>query len=623
MRDLQKSEVAITFDVKLINFSYRLKYGHIYRQLRGKKMVSVLNKRCGPFLFAQILLLGLLGLSCSSPKLISPTPQSGQTVGARGGTITYRLSSPPTTFNYLLASDEPTVVTSFFLLNSRLIDFDHRTQKYTPALAESWKISDDEITVEVKLRDGLKFSDGSEVTADDVAFTLKAIYDERTNSPAWKDAMLVNNKQITATVADKVTVKLTFPEKVAGIENYLINLGVLPHQPLKAAFDAGKLAEAWKINADPKIVVTSGPFMVESASAGERVTLVRNPYYWKKDNAGTQLPYLDKLVLEIIPDPNNAIARLNQNVLDIIDRIRPSDYASLKSTPGTVNAVDVGPGLGTDHLWFNLNKAKSNGERLDGGPKYAWFNDKRFRQAVSMAIDRDSITTTTLRGLATPTYGFVSPANRLWADPAVPTIEYNLEKAGQLLTDAGFTKRGEPAELFDQKNNRVEFTLIVPAENEPRKLMAAVIQQDLASLGIKMQIAPVEFQNVTERWVKSFDYDAILLGLSITDTEPSSYGNFLLSGAATHQWQPVQKTPSSDWEKRIDQLFAEQAREADPQKRAALFNEIQKIMAVELPVIPIVSRHVVSAANTRIGNYAPSPIVPYSLWNAEELYIRQ
>ncbi len=138
-----------------------------------------------------------------------------------------------------------------------------------------------------------------------------------------------------------------------------------------------------------------------------------------------------------------------------------------------------------------------------------------------------------------------------------------------------------------------------------------------------MQIAPVEFQNVTERWVKSFDYDAILLGLSITDTEPSSYGNFLLSGAASHQWQPDQKAPSSEWEKRIDQLFAEQAGESDPQKRAALFNEIQKIMADEMPVIPIVARHVVSASNARIGNYSPSPILPYSLWNVEELFIGQ
>ena len=144
----------------------------------------------------------------------------------------------------------------------------------------------------------------------------------------------------------------------------------------------------------------------------------------------------------------------------------------------------------------------------------------------------------------------------------------------------------------------------------------------MAKLGIKMQVAPVEFQNVTERWTKSFDYDTILLGLSVSDIEPSSYANFLSSAAATHQWQPNQKVPATDFEKRIDQLFADQARESDPQKRASFFNEIQKIMAEEMPVIPIAVRHVVSASNSRIGNYSPSPIMPYSLWNAEEMFIR-
>ena len=614
------NSVALTID----KFTFSVTIRSDIVQIEVKTVINGVRKRYGLFPLIQVVLICALGLSCGTPKTNSPGPvQPGQTAGTRGGTAGYKLTSPPTTFNYLMADDEPTVVTSFFLLNSRLIDFDHRTQKYTPALAESWKTADDGVTVDVKLQSGLKFSDGSELTSDDVVFTLRAIYDERTHAPAWKDSMLVGDKPITGSATDKLNLKLVFPEKVAGVENYLVNLAVLPHQALKADFEAGKLAETWKINANPKSIVTSGAFMVESASAGERMTLARNPNYWKKDSAGTQLPYLDKLVLEVIPDANNAFSRLNQNALDIIDRIRPGDYAALKSAPGAVNAVDVGPGLGSDHLWFNLNKAKTTGERLDGTPKYAWFNDRRFRQAVSMAIDRNSIAANTLRGLATPLYGFVSPGNRAWADPAVPKIEYNLDKAGQLLAEAGFTKReGEPPVLVDAKNNPVEFTLIVPAENEPRKLMAAVIQEDMAKLGIKMQVAPVEFQNVTERWTKSFDYDAIMLGLSVSDTEPSSYANFLSSAAATHQWQPNQKAPSTDFEKRIDQLFADQARESDPQKRASFFNEIQKIMAEEMPVIPIAVRHVVSASNSRIGNYSPSPIMPYSLWNAEEMFIR-
>jgi peptide/nickel transport system substrate-binding protein len=163
--------------------------------------------------------------------------------------------------------------------------------------------------------------------------------------------------------------------------------------------------------------------------------------------------------------------------------------------------------------------------------------------------------------------------------------------------------------------------MIVPQENEPRKLMAATVQEDLAKLGIKVEIAPIEFKAVTERWTKTYDYDAILLGLSVTDVEPSSFANFLTSTGEAHQWQPNQKTPATDWEKQIDDLFAQQAAETDPAKRKAAFNEIQRIMAEQVPVIPIVARHVVSAANTRVTGLDPSPIVPYSLWNADQISV--
>ena len=115
----------------------------------------------------------------------------------------------------------------------------------------------------------------------------------------------------------------------------------------------------------------------------------------------------------------------------------------------------------------------------------------------------------------------------------------------------------------------------------------------------------------------------ILLGLSVSGVEPTTYANFLLSSAAVHQWQPSQKTPATEWEVRVDKLFAEQAGEGDPQKRAATFHEIERIIREESPVLPIAARHIVSAANNRVGNYAPSVIFPYSLWNIDELYVKQ
>jgi peptide/nickel transport system substrate-binding protein len=333
-------------------------------------------------------------------------------IGQRGGAITYRVASPPQTFNYLKASDEPSLIVAFYLMGGRLVEFDHDTQRYVPNLAESWRREDDGRSVELILRDGAKFSDGHPITAEDVSFTLRAIYDERTASPIFRDAMMIGGRQIETAVIDSRRLRLTFPDVVASPENYLSNLAVLPRHALEADFNRAALRDAYGLTADPSLVVTAGAFAAESATPGERVTLKRNPHYWKKDGAGNPLPYLDQLVIEVASDANNAITRLRQGSLDIFDRVRATDYAALRSQTEMARAYDLGPGLNTDHLWFNLNEAGTTGKPALSPAKRAWFNDVRFRQAVSHAIDRETIASITLQGLATPLYGFVSPGNR-------------------------------------------------------------------------------------------------------------------------------------------------------------------------------------------------------------------
>jgi peptide/nickel transport system substrate-binding protein len=578
-----------------------------------------------PFKYSPLLAFLLLALlfSCRQPPPSNTTTGSAKPeqrgIGTHGGKLVYRVSSPPKTFNYLLANDEPSILTAFFLLNSRLVEFDHSTQTYVPGLAEAWTTSADHRLVDIRLRDGLKFSDGQPLTSSDVAFTLEAAYDER-NAGVFRDALLINGKPISVKVTDDRNLQFVLPETIAAPENYLYNIAVLPRGALEADQKAGRLSEAWKITAPPASVVSSGPFVVASAAAGERIVLKRNPYYWKHDSQGTQLPYLDELTLAVVPDANQTRVGLDQATLDIVDRLRPADYASLLNAGGSVRAFDLGPSLGVDYIWFNLNPTKPNGTKADP-VKFTWFSDVRFRKAVSMAVDRESIAKSTLQGLATPLYGVVSPANRIWANPDLPKIAYDVVQAGSLLAEAGFTKRG--ADLVDAQGNRVEFSLLVPAESEPRKLMAAVVQEDLAKLGIKMQVVPIEFSAVTNAWTKSYEYDAILLGLSVTDPEPSTYANLILSSGDAHQWRPNQKSPATEWEAKIDQLFAEQAREANPEKRKLKFYEIQRIVADESPLITIVARHVVSAANSHVGNFSPSPMFPYSMWNAEELFVKQ
>ena len=577
-----------------------------------------------------VLLSALLLSSCQrqvGPTTAQPSnevPQARVT-GTRGGSLIYRLSSPPKTFNYLMAAEESSLVVSFFLMGGRLLEFDHDSHRYVPGLAEAWNLETDGRTLELTLRDGLHFSDGHPLTADDVLFTFNALYDERTASPLFRDAMTIGGRRIEVTVIDPRRLRLVFPEVIATPENYLSNLAVLPRHTLEDDFNKGTLKDAYSTTSEPQRIVTAGAFMVESSQPGERVTLKRNPQYWKKDQAGTSLPYLDTLVVEVVNDANAALTRLNQGTLDIVDRIRPTDYASLRATQTGVLAYDSGAGLNTDHVWFNLNEGEQNGVPVVDPVKHSWFTDVRFRRAVSHAIDRESIATSILQGLATPLYGFISPGNRTWAATDLPRTEYDLQKAGALLREAGFQWRGSadaPA-LYDAQGHPVEFTLIVPVESEPRVKMATVIQEDLARLGIRMQVAPIEFQALTARWQQSYDYDAVLLGASVTEPDPSAYANFLLSNSTSHQWHPKQSQPSTEWEVRIDELVTAQAHERNSERRLAIFRDIQMILAEQMPVIPIVARHIASAANKRIGNYRPSTILPFSMWNAEELFVRK
>ena len=578
----------------------------------------------------QLALTALLALVWTTSACRSCGTVRERAGSQRGGKIIYRVSSAPASFNYLQARDDNSMIVAFYLMGGRLIEFDHKNQQYVLGLAESLRRLDDGKTVELTLRDGIKFSDGHPITAEDVIFTLRAIYDERTAS-IFRDVMMIGNRQIEASIPEGTDgqggrrLRFVFPDVVASPENYLSNLAVLPRHVLEADFNRGALRDAYGLTVDPSRVITAGAFAAESAAPGERVTLKRNPYYWKKDSAGAPLPYLDQLVIDVVKDANNAFLRLRQGSLDIYDRLRPPDYAELRSQSGVTQVSDLGPGLPTDHLWFNLNVGELKGRPVVNPVKSAWFNDTHFRQAVSNAIDRQGIASTILQGLAKPLYGYVSPGNRKWIAADLPPIAYDMERSRALLRDAGFTTQGpqDRPELYDAKGNRVEFTLIVPSPSQPLKDMAIVIQGDLAQLGIKMQVAPIDFGDLQRRILESYDYDACLLVTSLNEPDPSSYSNFLSSSSPTCRWRPKQSKPATFWEARIDDLLAKQSRETNPDRRRAAFNEIQLLLAEQLPVIPIVSRHVSVAANQRVGNYSPSAIFPYSLWNAEELFIRQ
>ena len=323
------------------------------------------------------------------------------------------------------------------------------------------------------MRDGLKFSDGHALTSEDVAFTLRALYDERVTSPIYRDGLLVGGKPITVTVADARHLRLGFAESIAVPENYMSNLNVLPRHVLEDALDKNTFNASYGVTSDAAGIATAGAFTVESSTPGERVVLKRNEHYWKRDAQGTRF-LISTARARVVTDENNAVGAARSRHARHPRTACPTDHATLRAgQAGATRSYDLGPGLFADNLWFNLNPGKraTDGKPIVDPVRLAWFNDVRFRRAVSHAIDRNSIATNTWQGLASPLYNFVSSGNRAWAAADVPRTEYDLEKARTLLREAGFTFRGTDAapELVDAKGIAWSLRSSRPPERSARQ----------------------------------------------------------------------------------------------------------------------------------------------------------
>jgi len=580
-------------------------------------------------LWTLLLLVSFIGCNGADQK-VQDNPGAQVEIGRRGGRVVVAQRDGPKTFNYLLSPDVNTITTVMYQMTSRLFEFNHDTQEVAPSLAESWKTADDGTSMTIKLRQGVAFSDGAPFTADDVVFTFQLFADTGVVNSPFRSVVMVDDKPITAEKIDPHTVKLNFPAPVVDPEMKLNVIGILPKHKLEPFFKQGAEAfrAAWSVSAPASEIVGLGPFILKEFAPGQRTILARNPRYWKKDSQGNQLPYLDELIFEVVSNPSTRLLKVQSGELDISDEVTPDQFETLKSgeQTGEYRVRDLGPWLTVDLMWFNLNSGEdSKGRPYVDPAKLRWFSNARFRRAVMHAIDRQSIVNNILRGHGTVLHSIVSPANKRWANPDVPRYEYNLNAARQLLKEAGFVEKQVDGrlQLVDAGGRSVEFTLITQEEIDVRKKMAAIIQEDLAKIGIKMGVSPLPNSEVIARQNNTYEYEAILSGLSPSDTAPSAYANVLQSSSSAHWWFPSQKAPASDWEAKIDQMVDRLSRTRSVEERKKIFDEVQKIVAEQLPMLPVVTRNFMTVAKTSVGNYRPSVIIPRSVWNSEELFVRE
>ncbi|MBZ5570691.1 MAG: ABC transporter substrate-binding protein [Acidobacteriia bacterium] len=539
-------------------------------------------------------------------------------IGRYGGTLVLAQRSEPKTLNPVTAADAPSREV-IGRLTADLIHINRWTQNTEPALAKAWSVSNDGRVFTVKLRHGLRFSDGQPFDADDVVFSFQVYLDENVHSPQ-RDLLVVGGKPIKVQKIDQYSVRFTLAQPYAAAERIFDSLAMMPRHLLERPYKAGQFAQALTLNTPPAEIAGMGPFRVKQYIPGQRIVLERNPFYWKADRSKNRLPYLDELVFLFVGNEDAQAIRFQAGETDIISRLSAENYALLSkdvATRGT-DFFDLGPSLEYDFLVFNLNDLRS--KNLDSiAAKQAWFQAVKFRQAVSSAIDRDSIVKLVYTGHGAALWGNVSPSNKLWTDQMLPHTPYSLDRARELLKSEGFSWRSD-GQLIDRQGVAVEFSVITSTSNAQRMKMATLIQDDLGKLGMNVHVVPLEFRALLDRVFQTYDYEASIMALGGGDADPNPEMNVWLSNGGTHLWRLGEARPATDWEALIDQLMQKQMVQLKYKERKHLYDQAQEIIAANVPFVFLATPNILVGARKNLGNFKPAILDPNTLWNVEQLY---
>jgi len=533
----------------------------------------------------------LLVLTVSMPLClivdISPGAR-GQAAPRLPGELAWAMHYDPKTFDPAKVDDQASELIRY-LTGGVLLRLNRKTQELEPQLAESFSVSPQGTSIVFKLRRGLRFSDGSELTSADVAWSLRRVLDPVTQAVVADE--FIAPTQVVVDTPDRLTVTVRLPKRIVGIGQKFDEIAIEP---------ANRPSEGR---------ITAGPFTVSEYKRGQYVRLRRNPNYWRRDGTGAQLPYATGARLDVLNNREQEVSLFLRGEYDLIDSLSP-DYFSVVAQRMAQAVHDLGASLNTEQLWFNQAS-------IAPLPDYerAWFQNRAFRVAVSEAIHRADLARIAYDGHATPAFGFISPANKVWHNDALKYSHESVADAKTLLSTSGFHMSG--VQLFDSGGHPVKFSIVTNAGNLARQKMATLIQQDLAALGIKVTIVTLDFPSLIERLMHKQDYEACLLGTSNAEPDPSSMMNMWLSSSPNHQWNPSEKSPATDWEAEIDKQMQLEASDPLQAERKKAVDRVQQIVADQQPFIYLVYPNALQAISNQLRGIEPSILEPGTIWNIE------
>lgn len=463
-----------------------------------------------------------------------------------------------------------------------LLKYD-KNLEITGELAKSWQISADQRTITFHLKPDMKWADGAPLTSADALFTWQVVTDDKTRTPYGADYKLV----LRAEAPDPLTFRVTYAEPYAPALESWAGLQILPKHLLE-----GQDINTTTFARNP---IGSGYYQLESWRNGESISLVRNP-------ASTQGPArIERLISRVIPDTATQFLELLANNIDYMG-LDPIQYARVfPSRPDLNRKIALYKELGNNYTYMGFNL------------KHKPFDDIRVRKAINYAVDKQELIDGVLLGLGEPVASPYKPGTR-WANPELQPYPYDPEKARELLHSAGFEDRDNDG-ILDRNGKPFAFEVLTNNGNKQREMSAVLIQRRLKEIGIDVSIRKMEWASFIERFIKTGDFDVVVLGWSLS-LDPDQYSIWHSSQQAPGQFNFIGYNNPT-----VDKLLEQGRLELNPDKRMKIYHEFAKILLEDSPIVYLYAGYGLPAIHKRIkGIDNPAPPAGIS-HNSHEWYI--
>ena len=537
-------------------------------------------RRPGLARFGAVLALAGLAAGCTGEAAVNE--QTGANTPAYGDTLIEASIGNVSSLIPNITSDQASRDVGSYMYNG-LVTLG-RDLEVKPDLAASWAFSEDCLTLDFKLHEGVRWHDGAPFTADDVVFTWKTTMDPRTPSPYRSDYQDVER----VVALDPLTVRVTYRRPYAkALLSWSLNM--LPRHLLEPYVKEGKLREAPQNWTAP---VGTGPYRFQEMKSGEKVVVVANADYFKGR------PHVSRIVYRIIPSQATIFLELKARGVDVagltaLQYKRQTEYPAFEKAYNKYRY----PGSGYTYLGFNLKDPR--------------FADRRVRLALAHAINKQELLEGVVLGLGREATGPFRPGT--WADnPRVKGVPYDPEKAAALLAAAGWKTRNADG-LLVKDGRPFTFELLTNQGNDERKKIAEMIQATLRDLGIGVDIRILEWAALLKEHVKKRNFDAMILGWG-TGADPDQYVVWHSS-----QTGPDELNHISYKNAEVDALLEAGRSSCVQAHRTRFYHRLHEVLAEDQPLVFLYWRDVLPAVSSRV--FGVDPGAAGIKWNQEEWFV--